>query len=121
SRNSVVSIDETSNQFRLYNTNVVALHNQVLRDADQNKYYNCGIGTYVPYRNKTSWKYWRQKIDNGLDLAFAFKFKDTVLDAYRWLSETYKPSDKIFFFRCDSPCPRSIVNLLRVGSQCEDR
>jgi hypothetical protein len=53
------------------NTNVVALHGQVLRDADQNKYYNCGIGTYVPYQNKKSWKYWGQKLDNNLDLAFA--------------------------------------------------
>jgi hypothetical protein len=43
----------------------------VRRDADQNKYYNCGIGTYVPYQNKWSWKYWRQKLDNALDLAFA--------------------------------------------------
>ncbi|KAJ7328307.1 hypothetical protein DFH08DRAFT_709712, partial [Mycena albidolilacea] len=98
SRNLVVSIDGTSNQFGWYNTNVVALHNRVLRDAKQNKYYNCGIGTYVPYQNKTSWKYWRQKIDNNLDLAFALNFKDIILQAYHWLSQTYQKRDKIFFF-----------------------
>ncbi|KAJ7852645.1 hypothetical protein B0H14DRAFT_2444613, partial [Mycena olivaceomarginata] len=98
SRNLVVSIDGTSNQFGPKNTNVVALHNRVLRDANQNKYYNCGIGTYVPHQNKMSWKYWQQKFDNALDLAFAFKFKEIILKAYRWLSETYRPGDKIFLF-----------------------
>ncbi|KAJ7887895.1 hypothetical protein B0H14DRAFT_2498126 [Mycena olivaceomarginata] len=99
SRNLVVSLDGTSNQFGPNNTNVVALHSRVRRDADQNKYYNCGIGTYVPYQNKWSWKYWRQKLDNALDLAFALsKFKDIILKAYRWLSETYRPGDNIYFF-----------------------
>ncbi|KAJ7321062.1 hypothetical protein DFH08DRAFT_713172, partial [Mycena albidolilacea] len=91
--NLVVLLDGMSNQFGPNNTNVVALHSRVHRDADQNKYYNCGIGTYVP-----SWKYWRQKLDNGLDLAFALKFKDIILKAYRWLYKTYRPCDNIYFF-----------------------
>ncbi|KAJ7785342.1 hypothetical protein DFH07DRAFT_7752 [Mycena maculata] len=99
SRNLVVSTDGTSNQFGIRNTNVVELHSRVLTDtADQNKYYNCGIGTYVPYENQTSWKYWRQRLGNGLDLAFALNFKDIILKAYRWLSQTYKSGDKIYFF-----------------------
>ncbi|KAJ7458060.1 hypothetical protein B0H11DRAFT_1873521 [Mycena galericulata] len=100
SRNLVISIDGTSNQFGFNNTNVVELHSRVITgaSADQNKYYNCGIGTYVPYQNKTSWKYWQQKVDNGLDLAFALNFKDIILKAYRWLSHVYKPGDKIYFF-----------------------
>ncbi|KAJ7457894.1 hypothetical protein FB451DRAFT_1047155 [Mycena latifolia] len=100
SRNLVISIDGTSNQFGIHNTNVVELHSRVLADAsaDQSKYYNSGIGTYVPPEAKASLKYWRQKIDNGLDLAFALNFKDIILKAYRWLSETYRPGDKIFFF-----------------------
>jgi hypothetical protein len=61
------------------NTNVVALHSRVRRDADQKKYYNCGIGTYVPYQNKWSWKYWRQKLDNALDLAFALSVLSSSL------------------------------------------
>ncbi|KAJ7458633.1 hypothetical protein B0H11DRAFT_1737709, partial [Mycena galericulata] len=42
--------------------------------------------------------YWQQKVDNGLDLAFALNFKDIILKAYRWLSHVYKPGDKIYFF-----------------------
>ncbi|KAJ7694671.1 hypothetical protein B0H17DRAFT_931628, partial [Mycena rosella] len=121
SRNLVVSLDGTSNQFGVQNTNVVELHSRVLADpsAKQSKYYNCGIGTYVPHqtplqapkwdfigltffldlvRKATSWKYLSQKVDNWLDLAFALNFKDIVLRAYRWLSQTYKPGDTIFLF-----------------------
>ncbi|KAJ7450782.1 hypothetical protein FB451DRAFT_1146090, partial [Mycena latifolia] len=100
SRNLVISIDGTSNQFGMHNTNVVELHSRVLtgESANQNTYYNCGIGTYVPYENTASWKYWQQKLDNGLDLAFALNFKDIIVKAYRWLSQTYQPGDKIFFF-----------------------
>ncbi|KAJ7488829.1 hypothetical protein FB451DRAFT_1024522, partial [Mycena latifolia] len=100
SRNLVVSIDGTSNQFGIYNTNVVELHSRVLADqpANQNKYYNCGIGTYVPPEAKTSLKYLRQRIDNKIDLAIAWNFKEIILKAYRWLSQTYLPGDKIFIF-----------------------
>ncbi|KAJ7463743.1 hypothetical protein FB451DRAFT_459560 [Mycena latifolia] len=100
SRNLVVSIDGTSNQFGIYNTNVVELHSRVLADepAKQNKYYNCGIGTYVPPEAKTSLKYLRQRIDNKIDLAIAWNFKEIILKAYRWLSQTYLPGDKIFIF-----------------------
>ncbi|KAJ7671187.1 hypothetical protein B0H17DRAFT_902216, partial [Mycena rosella] len=98
SRNLVVSIDGTSNQFGTYNTNVVALHSRVLADPSthQNKYYNCGIGTYVPPEAKASLSYWRQRVDNIIDLAIAWNFKDIILKAYRWLSREYVPGDRIF-------------------------
>ncbi|KAF7366783.1 WD40 repeat-like protein [Mycena sanguinolenta] len=100
SRNLVISIDGTSNQFGEYNTNVVELHSRVLVDAsaNQHKYYNCGIGTYVPPDSKASVKYWLQRADNIIDLAIAWNFKSIILKAYRWLSQEYKPGDKIFIF-----------------------
>ncbi|KAJ6475899.1 hypothetical protein DFH09DRAFT_952446, partial [Mycena vulgaris] len=100
SRNLVISIDGTSNQFGIHNTNVVELHSRVLtgESEKQSKYYNSGIGTYVPPDAKASLKYWQQQFDNGLDLAFALNFKDIILKAYRWLSQMYQPGDKIYFF-----------------------
>jgi uncharacterized protein (DUF2235 family) len=55
------------------NTNVVELHSRILVDPgdEQLKYYNCGIGTYVPNR-WTTFKYWRQRFDNAVDLAIAW-------------------------------------------------
>ncbi|KAJ6595525.1 hypothetical protein DFH09DRAFT_1072500 [Mycena vulgaris] len=66
--------------------------------TNQSKSYNCGIGTCVPPEAKTSLKHWRQKIDNFLDLAFAWNFKDVILKAYQWLSQTYQRGDRIYFF-----------------------
>ncbi|KAJ7499808.1 hypothetical protein FB451DRAFT_1016175 [Mycena latifolia] len=98
SRNLVISIDGTSNQFGTHNTNVVELHSQILTSENQAKYYNSGIGTYVPPEAKMTLKYLRQQVDNALDLAFALNFKENLLKAYRWLSQTYQTGDKIFFF-----------------------
>ncbi|KAF8160440.1 hypothetical protein K438DRAFT_1859750, partial [Mycena galopus ATCC 62051] len=99
SRNLVVSIDGTSNQFGDQNTNVVELHSRILDDpsAEQLTYYNCGIGTYVPRRAKT-FKYWRQRFDNIVDLAIAWNFEKIIIKAYRWLCNEYRPGDKIFLF-----------------------
>ncbi|KAJ7686775.1 hypothetical protein B0H17DRAFT_939989, partial [Mycena rosella] len=99
SRNLIVSIDGTSNQFGDHNTNVVELHSRILVDptAEQRTYYNCGIGTYVPNRAKT-FKYWRQRFDNVVDLAIAWNFQSIVIKAYRWLCDEYRPGDKIFLF-----------------------
>ncbi|KAJ6527403.1 hypothetical protein B0H19DRAFT_859674, partial [Mycena capillaripes] len=99
SRNLVVSIDGTSNQFGDHNTKVVELHSRILDDpsAEQLTYYNCGIGTYVPRRTKT-FKYWRQRFDNIVDLAIAWNFETIIIKAYRWLCNEYHPGDKIFLF-----------------------
>ncbi|KAJ7683886.1 hypothetical protein B0H17DRAFT_1073503, partial [Mycena rosella] len=99
SRNLIVSIDGTSNQFGDHNTNVVELHSRILVDptAEQRTYYNCGVGTYVPNRAKT-FKYWRQRFDNVVDLAIAWNFQTIIIKAYRWLCNEYRPGDKIFLF-----------------------
>ncbi|KAI0028425.1 hypothetical protein K488DRAFT_35083, partial [Vararia minispora EC-137] len=99
-RNVVVCIDGTSNQFGVKNTNVIELYSlvDVLGEgANQVTYYNSGIGTFVPKRYK-SLKSFKQWVDNVIDLAIAWNFEDTILDAYRWLSETYEPGDRIFLF-----------------------
>ncbi|KAJ7887979.1 hypothetical protein B0H13DRAFT_2533677, partial [Mycena leptocephala] len=45
-----------------------------------------------------SFKYWKQVIDNKIDLAIAWNFERVVLAGYRWLSNHYQPGDKIFLF-----------------------
>ncbi|KAJ7223530.1 hypothetical protein GGX14DRAFT_352176, partial [Mycena pura] len=96
SRNLVISIDGTSNQFGIHNTNVVELHSRIDAKANQSKYYNCGIGTYVPAQ--AIFKSMSQWVDHVIDLAFARNFKDIILQAYKWLSQMYQAGDKIFIF-----------------------
>ncbi|VDB86426.1 unnamed protein product [Peniophora sp. CBMAI 1063] len=103
-RNLVVCIDGTSNQFGEMNTNVIELYSLVPKDGrgqgdnkQQRTYYNSGIGTYA----RPSWKSWawyKQVFGHKVDLAIAWNFERIVLDAYRWLSETYEDGDCIFLF-----------------------
>ncbi|KAF4618293.1 hypothetical protein D9613_011524 [Agrocybe pediades] len=95
-RNLVVSIDGTSNKFGAMNTNVIE-HHSLLEDEHQVLYYNSGIGTYA----RPSWtspKFIGMVLHHKIDLAIAWDFDKTVMDAYRWISDNYESSDLIFLF-----------------------
>lgn len=90
SRNLIVCIDGTANQFGLKvcafagcpfilldilqkNTNVIELYNLILKEEDDNQHtwYNSGIGTYA----RPSWKslkYCRKVLYHKIDLAIAW-------------------------------------------------
>ena len=53
------------------NTNVIELYNQLVKGDTQLTYYDSGIGTYAQPSWK-SWNYWKQIIDNKIDLAIAW-------------------------------------------------
>ncbi|KAI0047583.1 WD40 repeat-like protein [Auriscalpium vulgare] len=97
SRNLVVCIDGTANQFSMKNTNVVELYSRLANDAEQLTYYNSGIGTFVK-ESRTSPAFWKQTINHGIDTAIAWNFKRIVLSAYQWLCENYEPGDRIFLY-----------------------
>ncbi|KZP18216.1 hypothetical protein FIBSPDRAFT_829474 [Athelia psychrophila] len=97
SRNLVINLDGTSNQYGPKNTNVVELYSHIAVSKHQLKYYNSGIGTSA----QPSWKslsYYMQSMGNMIDLAIAWNFEKVLLGAYRWLSEHYQPGDRIFLF-----------------------
>ncbi|KZV75637.1 WD40 repeat-like protein [Peniophora sp. CONT] len=98
-RNLVICIDGTANEFGEKNTNVIELYSLIPKGKGdrQRTYYNSGIGTYA----RPSWKsvsYYKHVLGHKADLAIAWNFSRIVLDAYRWLSETYKDGDRIFLF-----------------------
>ncbi|KAF8206684.1 hypothetical protein K438DRAFT_446844 [Mycena galopus ATCC 62051] len=100
SRNLVVCIDGTSNQFGPNNTNVVEICNRIVKNSSSNPqltYYNSGIGTYAR-PSLYPLMYWQQALGRTFDLAFAWRFERIVQGAYRWLSDHYKPGDKIYLF-----------------------
>ncbi|KAK0186389.1 hypothetical protein F5146DRAFT_129011 [Armillaria mellea] len=95
-RNLVVCLDGTANQFGHRNTNVVELHNRILKDdpdVPQLTFYSSGIGTYVP-PSRRSLAHWR----HNLDKIFAWSFKRLVEEAYRWIADHYQPGDRLFLF-----------------------
>ncbi|KIM35804.1 hypothetical protein M413DRAFT_14372 [Hebeloma cylindrosporum] len=99
SRNLIVCIDGTANQFGKKNTNVIELYKLILKEVENNQrtWYNSGIGTYARPSWK-SFKFYRQVLEHKIDLAIAWNFERTILAAYRWLSDNYMPGDCIFLF-----------------------
>ncbi|KAG9091455.1 hypothetical protein FS749_016530 [Ceratobasidium sp. UAMH 11750] len=97
-RNLIVCIDGTSNKYGDKNTNVVELHSHIKKSDMQLTYYTSGVGTYA----KPSWRspsyYFGKKVDHGVDLLIAWNFEKVVIAAYRWLSNSYLPGDRIFLF-----------------------
>ncbi|KAJ7438345.1 hypothetical protein FB451DRAFT_166695 [Mycena latifolia] len=81
SRNLVISIDGTSNQFGTHNTNVVELHSQILTSESQAKYYNSGIGQqYTGFGICTEFQ---RKPSQGLSVAFSY-ISDWRQDIFLW-------------------------------------
>ncbi|KAJ8481804.1 hypothetical protein ONZ45_g15181 [Pleurotus djamor] len=97
-RNLVLCIDGTANQFSAQSSNIVEIYSRLIKLADEQlTFYNSGIGTYAKPSFR-SWKYFRQVFDHTVDTAIAWNFERIVHAAYKWLSETYRPGDRIFMF-----------------------
>ncbi|KAF8497306.1 hypothetical protein BU17DRAFT_59391, partial [Hysterangium stoloniferum] len=98
SRNLIVCIDGTCNQFGEKNTNVIELYSQLVKDdGAQLTYYNSGIGTYAKPSFK-SLRYLKQVAYNKIDMAIAWNFEKIVMGAYKWLADNYQDGDKIYLF-----------------------
>ncbi|KIJ57935.1 hypothetical protein HYDPIDRAFT_56186, partial [Hydnomerulius pinastri MD-312] len=101
SRNLVVCIDGTSNQFGQNNTNVVKLFASIDLDAGkghpkQFAYYTSGIGT----RPKSVHIFNRMEraVSDKFDMAIAWNMEEIVKDAYGWLARMYQKGDRIYLF-----------------------
>ncbi|KAK0488041.1 hypothetical protein EDD18DRAFT_1424054, partial [Armillaria luteobubalina] len=95
-RNLVICLDGTANQFGHQNTNIVELHNRILKDSPdvpQLTFYSSGIGTYVP-PSRFSIAHWLHNFDK----AFAWSFERLIEEAYRWIADHYQLRDRIFLF-----------------------
>jgi uncharacterized protein (DUF2235 family) len=96
SRKLVVCLDGTSNRFCKDNTNVIKLLAMLDKGAaDQQIYYQPGIGTMAPPGLYGRLRLW---LSTRFDLAFAILLKYHVQDAYRFLMRYYEDGDQIFIF-----------------------
>ncbi|KAN0091571.1 Uncharacterized alpha/beta hydrolase domain (DUF2235) domain containing protein [Tylopilus felleus] len=98
-RNLVVCVDGTSNQFGHNNTNVVKLFAKIDQEAShpqQYAYYSSGIGTSA----KASHIIGRmvRAVSNKFEMAAAWNIEEIVKDAYSWLARTYQDGDQIYLF-----------------------
>lgn len=107
----VICCDGTGNQFGDSNSNVVKLYTALTIDNEQVGYYHPGVGTMGDpgARNAVS-SFW--SVVTGL--AFGAGFKANVLDAYRYLMETYNDGDcvHLFGFSRGAYTARALAGLL---------
>jgi len=91
-KNIVICCDGTGNQFGDANSNVVKFYTALEISSDQIGYYHPGVGTMGdPNQQHRVAREW-SRIKG---LAFGAGFKTNVLDAYRYLMETYNDGDRV--------------------------
>lgn len=95
SKNIVICLDGTGNQFNEDNSNVVKLFRVVIRNASQVAYYDAGVGTLADPDYKTPVA---KKISKVLGLGFGRGLTRNVGQAYSYLMEHYEQGDRLFIF-----------------------
>jgi len=95
SKNIVICLDGTGNQFKEDNSNVVKLFRTVIRNRDQVAYYDAGVGTLADPQFKSPMA---KRFSKWLGLGLGFGLLKNVEEAYSYLMEHYETDDRIFIF-----------------------
>lgn len=96
SKNLVICLDGTNNEFGIHNTNVVRLYQSLTKDEQrQPTYYDPGVGTMWEPGTLTRCS---RKMQTVLGLAFGLGATRNVIQAYEFLMRNHEPGDKLFIF-----------------------
>ena len=96
SKNIIICLDGTGNQFGEKKSNVVKLFRMLERDPDEQvAYYDPGVGTL----GDPTYKTWiARKTNKVLGLAFGRGLSKNLVEAYTYLMNHYEDGDKVFIF-----------------------
>ena len=92
-KNIIVCCDGTGNEYGPHNTNVVKLYEAIVRDPDQNAFYDPGVGTFSIFGRHLG-----RHVGIRLGQMFGAGLQQNVEDAYRYLMGRYELGDKLFLF-----------------------
>ncbi|MFN0075818.1 MAG: DUF2235 domain-containing protein [Prosthecobacter sp.] len=96
SKNIIICIDGTNNEFREDNTNVVKLFQCLdLKPGVQDAYYTTGVGTFTATPTLTRPARVFQKV---MGLAFGLGLTRSIQECYQFLMDHYEEGDRIFLF-----------------------
>ncbi|KAG9309245.1 hypothetical protein JVU11DRAFT_10725 [Chiua virens] len=99
-RNLVVCIDGTANQFGRNDTNVVKVFDKInleSTDPEQYAYYSSGIGTR-PAKSFNALSRVKDAVSDTWDMAVAWNVDKNIKEAYSWLAGKYQEGDQLYFF-----------------------
>ena len=94
-RNIIICCDGTGNEVTGNLSNVLKLFRIVEKDERQRVYYHPGVGTVA---TENSWQRFRTRLRAYWGLATGAGLDANILDAYRFLVDTYEDGDRIFLF-----------------------
>ncbi|KAF7966900.1 hypothetical protein HWV62_36611 [Athelia sp. TMB] len=77
-------------------TNVLELYSRLDDSDKQLSFYNSGIGTSS--RPLSAMQRAWHALDSGIDQAIAWNFDTKIVEAYRWLANSYVEGDRIYLF-----------------------
>jgi uncharacterized protein (DUF2235 family) len=114
SKNIVICIDGTGNEFGSHSSNVVKLYS--ILDCDEQRqlaFYHPGLGTMGSPNALSRFSQWWTKV---FGLAFGFGISAAIEDCYTFLMEHYEDGDSIFIFGFSrgAYCARALSAMLHM-------
>ena len=94
-KNIVICCDGTGNEVESDLSNVLKLYRIARRNEEQVVHYHPGVGTLS---SDDAWSRIKNKTYQVLGLATGYGLDDNVLDAYRFLVDSYEDGDCVFLF-----------------------
>lgn len=94
-RNILICCDGTGNEVSGDLSNVLKLFRMADKDEGQRVFYDPGVGTIG---SDNAWEQLRTKAKGVFGLATGAGLDDNILDAYRFLVQTYVSGDRIYLF-----------------------
>jgi len=94
-RNIIVCCDGTGNEVATESTNVLRLFRALVNDDRQLCWYDAGVGAAVDPARLLASSRWTGRI---LDMMVGSGVRSNACRAYRFISETWRPGDRIWLF-----------------------
>src|SRR4029077_16871298 len=88
-----ICCDGTNNEIAGDQTNVLRLFRMLIRDDQQQSFYDAGVGTKA---DPTALWPWRRYLRKRFDGAVGTSIRDNVVAAYRFLMNCYDAVDRVF-------------------------
>lgn len=112
SRNLVICLDGTRNEPGGSPSNILRLHDVVAKSDEQLVYYDPGVGTIG---GRAVFTEVGRVATKGLGAIAGFGILENIEEAYTWLSENYRPGDRIhvFGYSRGAYTARALTGMLR--------
>jgi uncharacterized protein (DUF2235 family) len=94
-KNIVICCDGTGNEITGHLSNVLKLFRVAKKDDGQRVYYDPGVGTIS---QSDAWSRFRSNAKGVFGLVTGWGLDANILDAYRFLMETYEDGDAVYLF-----------------------